>query len=119
MPAYNAGRTLRETYAEIPFDVVDEVILVDDASTDDTVAVARSLGIHTIVHEKNLGYGGNQKTCYATALAHGRISCYTPSIPVYAKAHHCNAYMIKSGSTMWFSVHASSRQKRAAGDASL
>ncbi len=71
MPAYNAARTLRDTYGEIPFDVVDEVILVDDASTDDTVAVARSLGIHTIAHEKNLGYGGNQKTCYTTALEHG------------------------------------------------
>ncbi len=71
MPAYNAGRTLRETYREIPSDVVDEVILVDDASTDDTVKLARELKIHTIVHEKNLGYGGNQKTCYQTALDQG------------------------------------------------
>ncbi len=71
MPAYNAACTLRDTYGEIPFDVVDEVILVDDASTDDTVEVARALGISTIVHERNLGYGGNQKTCYRTALEHG------------------------------------------------
>lgn len=71
MPAYNAGRTLRQTHREIPFDVVDDVILVDDASIDDTVAVARGLGIHTIVHERNVGYGGNQKTCYRAALERG------------------------------------------------
>jgi len=70
MPAYNAAQTLEKTYREIPFDVVDEVVLVDDASRDDTATVAESLGIrHIIVHDKNLGYGGNQKTCYQTALA--------------------------------------------------
>ena len=69
MPAYNAALTLAQTYREIPMDVVDEVILVDDASSDDTKAVAAELGIrHTIVHQENLGYGGNQKTCYQTAL---------------------------------------------------
>ncbi len=68
LPAYNASSTLEMTYAEIPFDVVDEVIMVDDASTDSTVAVAKKLGIKTFVHEKNLGYGGNQKTCYREAL---------------------------------------------------
>lgn len=68
LPAYNAAKTLEITYKEIPFEFVDEVILVDDASRDDTAEVARRLGIRTIVHEENKGYGGNQKTCYKTAL---------------------------------------------------
>lgn len=68
LPAYNAASTLEKTYKEIPFDIVDDVLMVDDASTDNTVKVARSLGIQTIVHQKNLGYGGNQKTCYREAL---------------------------------------------------
>jgi glycosyltransferase involved in cell wall biosynthesis len=68
LPAYRAERTLEKTYREIPRDVVDEVLLVDDASSDATVAVARRLGIDTFVHEQNLGYGGNQKTCYTEAL---------------------------------------------------
>ncbi len=71
MPAYNAARTLETTYREIPFDIVDEVILVDDASRDDTAAKARELDIHTIIHPRNLGYGGNQKTCYQEALTRG------------------------------------------------
>jgi len=71
LPAYNAAKTLETTYLEIPFDVVDDVVLVDDASRDDTPEVARKLGITTIVHERNLGYGGNQKTCYRAALALG------------------------------------------------
>ncbi|MCG6553555.1 MAG: glycosyltransferase family 2 protein [Candidatus Magnetominusculus sp. LBB02] len=71
MPAYNAEKTLEMTYAEVPHDYVDEVIVVDDASRDDTTAVAKSLGLKTIVHEKNKGYGGNQKTCYRTALEGG------------------------------------------------
>jgi glycosyltransferase involved in cell wall biosynthesis len=71
MPAYNAERTLRKTFAEIPRDVVDEVLLTDDASADATVRLARELGITTFVHERNRGYGGNQKTCYAAALARG------------------------------------------------
>jgi glycosyltransferase involved in cell wall biosynthesis len=71
MPAYNASKTLEMTYKEIPLDVVDEVILVDDASRDDTAAKAAELGIHTIIHAENRGYGGNQKTCYAEALAKG------------------------------------------------
>lgn len=71
LPAYNAAKTLEKTYAEIPRDVVDLVILVDDKSSDDTVARARSLGIHTLVHERNRGYGGNQKTCYREALRLG------------------------------------------------
>ena len=71
MPAYNAERTLRRTYAEIPTDVVDDVILVDDKSQDQTAEIARTLGINTIVHSKNLGYGGNQKTCYKEAVRLG------------------------------------------------
>jgi glycosyltransferase involved in cell wall biosynthesis len=68
LPAYNAEKTLESTYREIPFDIVDEVILVDDASKDNTVGLAKQLGIMVIKHDKNLGYGGNQKTCYSTAL---------------------------------------------------
>jgi glycosyltransferase involved in cell wall biosynthesis len=71
LPAFNAEKTLITTYREIPFDIVDEVILVDDASIDHTVAVAKSLNIHTLVHAKNLGYGGNQKSCYRAALEAG------------------------------------------------
>jgi glycosyltransferase involved in cell wall biosynthesis len=71
MPAYNASKTLEMTYSEIPKDVVDVVILVDDASKDDTAAKARELGIHTIIHTENRGYGGNQKTCYGAALSNG------------------------------------------------
>ncbi len=72
LPAYNAGRTLAQTYAEIPFPLVDEVVLCDDASRDDTVARARQLGIrHILVHERNTGYGGNQKSLYRKALELG------------------------------------------------
>src|SRR5262249_31514036 len=71
MPAYNAERTLASTLADIPVGSIDEVILVDDGSTDRTVQVAREMGLTVIVHEKNQGYGGNQKTCYRTALEHG------------------------------------------------
>ncbi|KAB2842446.1 glycosyltransferase family 2 protein [bacterium] len=71
MPAYNAEFTLRRTYEEIPKEIVDDVILVDDASRDRTVEVARELGLHHVVHPKNRGYGGNQKTCYQEALARG------------------------------------------------
>lgn len=71
MPAYNATRTVARTYAKIPHAIVDEVVLVDDASSDDTVAAAQALNIRTVQHEKNRGYGGNQKTCYDTALSLG------------------------------------------------
>ena len=71
LPAYNAAKTLEMTYREIPFEFVDDVVLVDDASRDDTPEVARRLGITTIVHEENKGYGGNQKTCYRAALGLG------------------------------------------------
>ena len=69
MPAYNAAKTLEQTYNEIPHDIVDEVILVDDASKDNTVEVAQQLGVHHVIrHDSNKGYGGNQKTCYNKAL---------------------------------------------------
>lgn len=71
MPAYNAAETLRQTWGDIPPGYVDEHILVDDVSRDDTVAIARSLGIHVLEHTKNRGYGGNQKTCYREALTRG------------------------------------------------
>ena len=72
MPAYNAEKTLEQTYNEIPFDIVDEVILTDDFSKDNTVGKAQELGITTLIrHERNKGYGGNQKTCYNKALELG------------------------------------------------
>lgn len=72
LPAYKAALTLERTYKEIPFDIVDEVVLVDDKSPDDTVGEARRLGIrHIVVHEQNKGYGGNQKSCYKKALELG------------------------------------------------
>lgn len=108
LPAYNADKTLEQTYAEIPFDIVDEVILVDDNSKDETYAVAKKLGIqHVIRHEKNLGYGGNQKTCYTKALDLGADIVvmlhpdyqYTPKLihsMVYLIAH--NVYPVVIGS---------------------
>lgn len=69
MPAYNAAKTLQQTYDSLPHDVVDEVVLVDDHSKDETAELAHKIGInHVIIHDKNLGYGGNQKTCYRYAL---------------------------------------------------
>ena len=69
MPAFNAERTLERTYRETPFELVDEVLLVDDGSADNTLAVSQSLGLTSFLHEKNMGYGKNQKTCYREALA--------------------------------------------------
>ena len=71
MPAYKAEKTLELTYKEIPHGLVDSVILVDDASDDKTVAAAERLGLETFIHEQNLGYGANQKTCYREALKIG------------------------------------------------
>jgi glycosyltransferase involved in cell wall biosynthesis len=72
LPAYNASLTLERTYKELPFDIVDEVVLVDDLSTDATIEVAKRIGIkHIVQHQKNRGYGGNQKSCYDKALALG------------------------------------------------
>ncbi len=71
MPAYNAARTLEKTYNDIPHDVVDKIILVDDVSRDTTVEIAERLGLKVVVHIQNRGYGGNQKTCYIEALQEG------------------------------------------------
>jgi glycosyltransferase involved in cell wall biosynthesis len=71
LPAYNAEKTLLQTVAEIPTEYIDDVILVDDASTDQTSQKGKELGLYTVTHEQNLGYGGNQKTCYAHALRRG------------------------------------------------
>ena len=70
MPAYNAEKTLNQTYSDIPFDIVDDVILVDDKSDDDTFSISKNIGIKNVLqHPKNLGYGGNQKTCYKSIRA--------------------------------------------------
>lgn len=71
MPAYNAAKTLKRTYDEVPKDIVDEILLVDDGSHDDTIRLSKTLGIKTFIHEKNFGYGRNQKTCYREALRIG------------------------------------------------
>ena len=71
MPAYNAEKTIEKTYRDIPKNSVDEVIVVDDGSRDETVKIAKKLGLRVFIHEKNLGYGGNQKTCYKEALKSG------------------------------------------------
>lgn len=71
LPAYNAEKTLKATYNDIPKDTVDEILLVDDCSSDKTVEIAKKIGIFTVLHEKNLGYGANQKTCYKEALRRG------------------------------------------------
>ncbi|RPI36381.1 MAG: glycosyltransferase family 2 protein [Nitrospiraceae bacterium] len=99
MPAYNAEKTLRQTYEELPHDYVDEVILVDDASRDETSRVARELGIRTIIHTENRGYGGNQKTCYREALSHGAdiVVMVHPDYQYSPKLVSAMASMIASG----------------------
>jgi len=99
MPAYKAAATLRQTYAEIPSDIVDEVILVDDASPDETVAVARELNLRHIVHPRNAGYGANQKTCYREALRLGAdiVVMVHPDYQYTPKLITAMAAMISSG----------------------
>lgn len=97
MPAYNAEKTLEQTYQEIPFDIVDHVILVDDKSSDETVKKARELGIkHVISHEINKGYGGNQKTCYdkAIELKSDIVIMLHPDYQYTPKLIHAMAYVI-------------------------
>jgi len=97
LPAYNASKTLLKTYNEIPFDIVDEVILVDDNSTDNTIDVAKSIGIvHIIKHKNNTGYGGNQKTCYNKALGLGAdiIIMLHPDYQYTPKLIHSMSYLI-------------------------
>jgi len=99
MPAYRAEKTLERTYAEIPHDVVDEILLVDDASDDATIAVARQLGIPVIRHERNRGYGANQKTCYTAALARGAdiVVMLHPDYQYEPKLITAMAAMVASG----------------------
>lgn len=100
LPAYKAAKTLEITYNEIPMDVVDDVVLVDDNSSDDTVEVAKKLGItHVIKHENNLGYGGNQKTCYETALKLGAdiVVMVHPDYQYTPKLIPAMASMVASG----------------------
>ena len=100
LPAYNAAATLARTVAEIDRNIVDEIILVDDASSDDTVAIARTLNLHHIrVHSQNRGYGGNQKTCYQTALDTGAdiIIMLHPDYQYTPRLLPVMAYMIASG----------------------
>jgi glycosyltransferase involved in cell wall biosynthesis len=97
LPAYNAEKTLEMTYNEIPFDIVDEVILVDDLSRDNTVEKARSLGIkHIVIHTENKGYGGNQKTCYNKALEIGSdiVIMLHPDYQYTPKLIHSISYLI-------------------------
>ena len=97
LPAYNAAKTLRKTYNEIPFDIVDDVILVDDNSTDDTFEVAASMGIrHIVRHDKNFGYGKNQKSCYAKALSLNAdiVIMLHPDYQYTPKLIHSMAYLI-------------------------
>jgi glycosyltransferase involved in cell wall biosynthesis len=103
MPAYFAEKTLERTYRDLPLEWVDDIILVDDASRDRTVEIARSLGLHTLVHPRNRGYGGNQKTCYREALARGADivvmvhpdhqydPCYIPELVEPLLADQCDA----------------------------
>jgi glycosyltransferase involved in cell wall biosynthesis len=99
LPAYNAAKTLRRTVAEIPRDVVDDVILTDDCSRDETIAVAEELGLHVVTHDKNRGYGGNQKSCYTAALARGAdiVVMLHPDYQYSPRLVRAMASMIASG----------------------
>ncbi len=100
LPAYNAEKTLKQTYDEIPFDIVDDVVLVDDNSKDNTIEVARQLNIvHVVKHEKNLGYGGNQKSCYNKAKDLGAdiVIMLHPDYQYTPKLIYSIAYMIANG----------------------
>jgi glycosyltransferase involved in cell wall biosynthesis len=99
LPAYNAERTLRRTFTEIPKDIVDDIILVDDKSQDHTVSIARELGIFAVEHDSNRGYGANQKTCYQLALARGAdvVIMLHPDYQYSPKLVPALASMITSG----------------------
>ena len=99
LPAYNASKTLEKTYNEIPFDIVDEVILVDDKSNDKTTDIASEIGInHIIIHDRNKGYGGNQKSCYDKALELGGdiIIMLHPDYQYTPRLIHSMAYLISN-----------------------
>ncbi len=100
LPAYNAAKTIGQTYSEIPFDIVDEIVLVDDNSIDNTTEVAAALNIkHIVVHEENKGYGGNQKSCYnkAKELNADIVIMLHPDYQYTPKLIHSMAYMIANG----------------------
>ncbi|WP_395095167.1 glycosyltransferase family 2 protein [Armatimonas sp.] len=99
MPAYNAAKTLEQTISEIPSDVVDEILLVDDCSKDETIEVAKRLGIPYVVHTKNRGYGGNQKTCYTEALKRGAdiVVMLHPDYQYTPKLIGAMAWLVGSG----------------------
>ena len=99
LPTYNAAQTLKQTFNEIPHDIVDDIILIDDASHDATVEMARNRGIPTIRHDRNRGYGGNQKTCYTVALARGAdiVVMLHPDYQYTPKLVTAMASMIASG----------------------
>jgi len=100
LPAYNAALTLEKTFSEIPFDIVDDVVLVDDHSKDETIQIAKKLGIKQIIeHEKNLGYGGNQKSCYQKALELGAdvVIMLHPDYQYTPKLIESMAYLIVNG----------------------
>lgn len=97
MPAYNAEQTLKKTHNEIPFDIVDDVVLVDDFSKDETIEIAKSLNIkHILIHKKNTGYGGNQKSCYnkALELKADIVIMLHPDYQYTPKLIHSMAYLI-------------------------
>jgi glycosyltransferase involved in cell wall biosynthesis len=99
LPAYNSEKTLRRTVAEIPLDVVDDLILTDNCSQDATLKVARELGLHVIAHERNKGYGGSQKSCYTAALARGAdvVIMVHPDYQYSPRLVRAMASMIASG----------------------
>ncbi len=99
MPAYNAEKTLLRTYDDLPHEIIDAVVIVDDRSQDDTIGLAARLKAHVIQHEKNLGYGGNQKTCYRTALGLGGdiVVMVHPDYQYSPKLCGAMAWMIASG----------------------
>jgi glycosyltransferase involved in cell wall biosynthesis len=99
LPAYHAAKTLAQTVAEIPKEVVDEILLVDDASHDETVAIARQLNLKTFVHQRNMGYGANQKTCYREALKSGAdiVVMLHPDYQYSPKLVGAMVHMVASG----------------------
>jgi len=99
LPAYNAAKTLKQTYDEIPHEIVDDIILTDDGSKDSTATLSRELGLITVVHPKNRGYGGNQKTCYALALATGAdiVVMLHPDYQYEPRLLPALAHMVASG----------------------
>ncbi len=99
LPAYNAEKTIEKTYSEIPFDIVDDVVLIDDKSTDKTYSVAKSVGIDNVIrHDDNRGYGGNQKTCYNTALNMGAdiVVMLHPDYQYTPKLIHSMCFLISN-----------------------